>query len=102
MLKRNNVWEYCEGLLQACISSTLLKAEKMTSHQFDRWKQVPTIYTREKRQRSGFKSGCHRRVSGHLTDLKNMDAYQEWKKKHVRKLKNCFTHYDAKHFFNFF
>ena len=38
------------------------------------------------------------RVGGHLTDLKNMDVYQKWKrqklqKKHVRKLKNCFTHY---------
>ena len=57
-----------------------------------------------KRQHSGFKSGCQRRVGGHLTDFKNMDVYQEWKrqkfkKKHVRKLKNCFTHYDAKHFF---
>ncbi len=48
MLERNNVWEYGEGLLQACISST-----------------------RGKRQHSGFKSGCHRRVGGHLTDLKN-------------------------------
>ena len=61
------------------------------------------IYTRGKRQHSGFKSGCHRRVGGHLTDLKNMDVYQEWERQkyqkiHVRKLKNCFTH-DAKHLF---
>ncbi len=26
---------------------------------------------------------------------------KNYKKKHVRKLKNCFTHYDGKHFFNF-
>ena len=50
------------------------------------------LYTRGKRQHSGFKSGCHRRVGCHLTDLKNMDVYQEWKSKnyqkiHVRKLK---------------
>ncbi len=36
-----------------------------------------------------------------------MDVYPEWKrqklqKKHVKKLKNCFTHYDAKHFSFFF
>ncbi len=28
-----------------------------------------------KRQHSGFKSGCHRRVGGHLTYLKKMDVY---------------------------
>ena len=28
----------------------------------------------EKDSISGFKSGCHRRVGGHLTDLKNMDV----------------------------
>ena len=37
MLKRNNVWEYCEGLLQACISSTfiiftLLLANKVNTY----------------------------------------------------------------------
>ena len=35
----------------------------------------------------------------HLTDLKNMDV----SKRHVRKLKNCFTHYNTifiKDFFN--
>ncbi len=57
----------------------------------------------KKRRHSGFKSGCHRRVGGHLTDLKNMDVYQEWERQkyqkiHVRNLKNCFTH-DAKHLF---
>ena len=30
---------------------------------------------REKDSISGFKSGCHRRVGGHLTDLKKMDVY---------------------------
>ena len=50
------------------------------------------------------KVGVIVRMCGHLTDLKNMDVYQEWKrqklpKTHVRKLKNCFTHYDAKHLF---
>ena len=29
----------------------------------------------EKDSISGFKSRCHRRVGGHLTDLKNMDVY---------------------------
>ena len=29
----------------------------------------------EKDSISGFKSGCHRRVGGHLTDLKIMDVY---------------------------
>ena len=29
----------------------------------------------EKDSISGFQSGCHRRVGGHLTDLKNMDVY---------------------------
>ena len=45
-----------------------------------------------KRQHSGFKSGCHRRVGGissmvggHLTDLKNMDVYQEWKRQKLPK-----------------
>ncbi len=34
---------------------------------------------------SGFKSGCHRRVGGHLTDLKKMDVYQEWKRQKLPK-----------------
>ena len=45
-----------------------------------------------KRQHSGFKSGCHRRVGGissmvggHLTDLKNMDVYQGWKRQKLPK-----------------
>ena len=39
------------------------------------------------------------RWSCHLTVLKNMDVYRSgggknYKRIHVRKLKNCFTHYD--------
>ncbi len=37
----------------------------------------------------GFKSGCHRRVGGHLTDLKNMDVYQEWKRQKLQQQKTC-------------
>ena len=37
--------------------------------------------------KSRFKSGFHRTVGGHLTDLKNMDVYQEWKRQKKRKLK---------------
>ena len=44
-------------------------------------------------------------MGGHLTDLINMADCQEWKgqrfkKKHVRKLKYCFTQYDGKLFSN--
>ncbi len=28
---------------------------------------------------------CHRRVGGHLTDLKKTDVYQEWKRQKLRK-----------------
>ena len=36
---------------------------------------APLFTPGEKDSISGFKSGCHRRVGGHLTDLKNMDVY---------------------------
>ena len=45
-------------------------------------------------------------IGGHLTDLINMADCQEWnwqrfKKKHVRKLKYCFTQYDESIFSTF-
>ncbi len=83
MLKHNNVWEYGEGCCRHVFlviynPSPRANGAKRRSGRKPRARVTNSarLFTPgEKDSVSGLKSGCHRRVGGHLTDLKNMDVY---------------------------